>query len=131
MLCKDVAFERSEEVCVAVGVGRFLAVGSGGMTECHCDAGVKMSSVGDLGLICFEGEPSDSSASLGPFLKGLEPLLEGFFSLGFDFMAGRGARSSSAFFVEEPTCRSFKNAVTSAARVGYSNRPEDEKLSQR
>ena len=75
------------------------------------------------------------SISLEPFFGGLVALPEDCFSLGFDFSVGRGVVSPfafpSRFFFEGPACRSFKNAETSVARVGYLNEPENEKRSSR
>jgi len=135
-VCSDVAFERSEEVCAEVGVGRFAVAGSGGMTEYHCEVGGKMNFAEDLDWTCFGGGISTSfSVSSEPLFGAFVPLSEIFFSLGFDFTVGRGAASSftfpSRFFFGGPACRSFKNVVTSAARVGYFNQLEDEKRSSR
>ena len=47
-VCNDVAFVRSEDVCVGVGVGRFVVAGSGEMTEYHCEGGGKINFVEDL-----------------------------------------------------------------------------------
>ena len=130
MACSDVAFERSDDVCVGVGVGRFVVAGSGGIAENHCEVGGKMNFVEDMGCVDFESVTSVSlSVSLEPFFGVFTPLSEDFFSLGFDFSAGRGAASSFAFpprfFFEGPTFRSFKNAETSVTRAGYLNESEN------
>lgn len=125
-MCNDFAFEKSEDVCVGVGVGRFVVVGSGVMTEYHCGVGEKMNLVEDLGCVSLESVTSvSSSVSLESFGG----------PLGFDLSVGRMTAPSFAFplrfFFEGPECRSFKNAETSTARLGYFNRLEDEKRSSR
>ena len=117
-------------------MGRFVAAGSGGITENHCEAGGNVNFAEDLDWVGFEsGTAVSFSVSLWPFFGDFAPLSEDFFSLGFDFSVGRSAASSFAFpprfFFEGPACRSFKNAETSVTRAGYSNRPKNEKRSSR
>ena len=136
MACSDVAFDRSEDVCVEVGAGRFVVAGSGGITENHCEVGVKMNFVENPGWVDFEsGTLVSFSVSLEPLFGVLAPLSEDFFSLGFDFSAGGSTASSFAFpprvFFEEPAFRSFKNSETSVTRAGYLNKPKNEKRSSR
>ena len=110
-------------------------MGRGGMTEYHCDDGGKTNFVEALGWMSFESGTSASFPVSLEFFGVFAPLSEDFFSFGFDFSVCREAASSfgfpSRFFFEGPASRSFKNAETSAARVGYFNNLEDGKRSSR
>lgn len=135
-MCNDVAFERSEDVCAGVGVGRFVVTGRGGRTEYHCEDEGKMSFAEGLDWMGLDsGTLASFSASPETFFGDFVLLSEDLFSFSFDFLAERRAASSftfpSRFFFEGPECRPFKSAETSAARFGYFNSLEDGERSSR